>query len=308
MKSFIPQRLQEGDLIGVVSPASPPHDNARIARGISYLLSRGFRVRIGNGVGIKSGYFAGSDRVRRQDVEAMFADEQVRAILCSRGGYGSARLLETLDWDVIRNNHKIFAGFSDITALSMGLFAECGLMTFAGPMVAAEFADVISPVAENAFWEMLMQPQPQRELQAGNAVRTIRAGRAEGQLLGGNLSVLCSLIGSPYLPRFAGSILFIEDVGEQVYRIDRMLLQLKYSGILKQVAGVVLGSFTAVPPAPQDRDLDEVFEEYLLPLNVPIIAGFPFGHIKDKITLPIGAWVMMDGGKGALVVSHPVVR
>ena len=237
----------------------------------------------------------------------MFADDRVKAMFCTRGGYGSARLLEYLDWDAMRNKPKIVVGFSDITALSMGVLARTGLVTFAGPMVAAEMADEISINVETALWDLVMKPRTQRELTIGNEVRTIRAGRAEGPLMGGNLSVLCSLAGSPYLPEFSGSILFLEDIGERVYRIDRMLLQLKYAGILKSVAGVVLGSFTAIPDLKCDRPLDEVFEEYLLPLNVPILADIPFGHIREKITLPMGANLAIDAGKRKLTVLHPVV-
>lgn len=307
MKTIIPPRLRSGDLIGVVSPASPPHDTSRLARGISYLLQRGFRVRLGTGVGLRNGYFAGPDRVRRMDLEEMFEDEQVRAIFCTRGGYGSARLLEGLDWSLIRQHPKIFVGFSDITALSMGMYAKSGLVTFAGPMVAAEIADEMSAAVEAALWESLMKPKPENRLQIGDGTQTIRAGRAEGVLIGGNLSVFCSLIGTPYMPDFSDAILFFEDVGEDVYRIDRLFLQLKYAGILQKAAGIVLGSFTAVPEARQNRPLDEVFEEYLLPLNIPILAGFPFGHIREKVTLPFGAMVRVNAGKGKLIVLQPVV-
>jgi muramoyltetrapeptide carboxypeptidase len=242
------------------------------------------------------------------DLEMMFKDEQVRAILCTRGGYGAARLLDEIDWELPRKNPKIFVGFSDITALSMALFANSGLMTFAGPMVAADFADEVSRTAEAAFWGMLMDTQQQRELDLGKAVRTMRAGKAEGPLLGGNLSVFCSLIGTPYVPNCKGAILFFEDTGEAVYRIDRMLLQLRQSGVLAGAAGMLLGSFTAIPDAPNNRLLQDVFEEYVLPLNIPTLTGIPFGHIRDKITLPMGAWVAVDAGRGSVVVTHPVVR
>ncbi|MCZ7557668.1 MAG: LD-carboxypeptidase [Bacteroidia bacterium] len=308
MQSFIPRQLRQGDLIGIVSPASPPHDVARIARGIRYVLSRGFRVCLGSGVGLKTGYLAGPDCTRRMDLESMFADEQVRAILCTRGGYGAARLLDGLDWDIPRRYPKIFAGFSDITALNMALFAKSGLMSFAGPMVAADFADEVSPIAEAAFWSMMMEVQSQRKLELGGAVRTMRAGKAEGPLLGGNLSVFCSLIGTPYLPSCKGAILFFEDTGEAVYRIDRMMLQLRHSGVLAAAAGILLGSFTAIPETVNNRLLEDVLEEYILPLNIPTLTGIPFGHIRDKITLPMGAWVAMDASNGAVVVTHPVVR
>jgi muramoyltetrapeptide carboxypeptidase len=181
-------------------------------------------------------------------------------------------------------------------------------MTFAGPMVAADFADEVSRTAENAFWSMLMDAQQQRNLDLGNAVRTMRAGKAEGPLLGGNLSVFCSLLGTPFVPNCNGAILFFEDTGEAVYRIDRMLLQLRQSGVLAGAAGILLGSFTAIPDAPNNRLLEDVLEEYVLPLNVPTLTGIPFGHIRDKITLPMGAWVAMDASHATVAVTHPVVR
>jgi len=271
-------------------------------------MDRGFKVRIGSGVGLRSGYFAGSDKIRQMDLEEMFADEEVKALFCTRGGYGSARLLETMQWDIVRQNPKILIGFSDITALSMGILSNTGLVTFAGPMVAAELAQPVSTTVERALWETLMTPRSRCELPIGKAVKTIRAGRAEGTLIGGNLSVLCSLIGSRYLPDFSGAILFIEDVGESVYRIDRMLLQLKYAGLLNSLAGVVLGTFTAIPKQAADRELDDVLEEYLLPLNVPLLSGIPFGHIQEKITLPLGATVLLDASKGKLTVLHAMVK
>jgi muramoyltetrapeptide carboxypeptidase len=237
----------------------------------------------------------------------MFADDRIGAIFCTRGGYGSARLLELLDYRFIQSHPKILVGFSDITALSLALFAKARLITFAGPMIAAEFASGIRPLASEALWDMLGQRRKTRRLPHCEGSRILQGGVTEGTLLGGNLSVLCSLIGTPWLPDMRGAVLFIEDVGEPVYRVDRMLLQLRQSGILRRISGVILGSFTAVPAEKQNRELDEVLREYLLPLGIPVLADFPFGHIPEKITLPLGSQVRLDANRRAVTVLQPVV-
>lgn len=303
----IPPRLRSGDLIGLISPSSPVKDEARIMRGLSYFMDKGYYVRVGWSVGAKDGYLAGPDYWRARDIHDMFEDTRVGAIIATRGGYGSARLLDQLDFDMIAKNPKIVIGFSDITALSLALLARTGLITFAGPMLAAEFAEDLDAATEKMFWEILTHRRPARILASGNET-IMRPGRAEGRLIGGNLAVLCSLIGSNYLPDFKGSILFLEDVGENVYKIDRMLLQLKYAGILGSVAGIVLGRFTAIPEDAPNRDLDEVLREYLLPLNVPILADYPFGHIPNKLILPIGAQVRIDSDGVPLTLLQSVIE
>ena len=305
--SVIPPRLRSGDLIGLVSPASPPRDDALIMRGISSLIAEGYPARLGWSVGARDGYLAGSDTQRAADIMEMFEDERVRAIFCTRGGYGSARLLDLLDYSLIRANPKILVGFSDITALSMATYAKAGLITFAGPMVAAEFAAGIRPVASAALWEMLRNRRKTRVLPHCAQTSMLHDGRAEGVLLGGNLAVLCSLIGTPWLPDFRGAILFLEEVGESIYRIDRMLLQLKYAGILRKLSGVLLGSFTSIPDESPNRDLFDVFREYFLPLGVPVLTGIPFGHIPEKITLPIGSLIRLDAERRKITVLEPVI-
>lgn len=308
MSSVVPQRLRKGDLIAVVSPASPPQQSSRLARGVDALLEQGFRVRLGLSVGLEQGYLAGDDALRARDINDALMDPSVRAIFCTRGGYGSARLLPLLKWDALRENAKILLGFSDITALSLAAYAKAGMRTFAGPMVAAEFGSGILPATADALWDMLMRPVSKRELAVGPDARTLRAGKADGPLLGGNLAVLTSLIGSPWLPSFKDSILFLEDVGEPVYRIDRMLLQLRYAGVFDGIAGVVLGRFTGIPDASKDRPLLDVIEEYLLPLQVPVMHSISFGHIPDKITLPIGTPVALDAGGCRLTMVAAAVR
>lgn len=307
METVIPPRLRDGDMIGLVSPSSPPTDDALIMRGITALLEKGHYPRLGWSVGARDGYLSGPDQLRASDLMDMFEDDRVRAIFCTRGGYGSARLLDGLDFGYIRNKPRIFVGFSDITALSLALYAKSGLITFAGPMVAAEFASGIRPLTAGALWEILSIRRETQLLPACHDVDIMRPGVAEGRLLGGNLTVLSSMIGTPWLPDFRGAILFLEDVGEAVYRIDRMLFQLKHAGMLRQLSGVMLGSFTAVQDDGGERNLNHVLQEYLLPLEIPVMTGIPFGHIPEKITLPIGATVRMDTNLKSVTVLHAVV-
>lgn len=306
-QTLIPPRLQEGGIIGVVSPSSPPREEADILRGIAALSADGHYLRIGRSVGAQDGYLAGNDAIRAADLMDMFADERVRAIFATRGGYGAARLLGHLDYTVIRRHPKILVGFSDITALSLGLFAKTRLVTFAGPMVAAEFASGILPLTADALWRMLRRRIPRQKLPQCEATEIMMGGSAEGTLLGGNLAVLCSLIGTPWLPDLRGAVLFLEDVGESVYRIDRMLLQLREAGILRGLAGVLLGGFTAIPEVLRDRELPEVLREYFLPLNIPVLTGIPFGHFPEKITLPLGSRVRIDTQRHSVTVLEAVV-
>lgn len=306
-QTLIPPRLQHGDIIGVVSPSSPPRDETHILHGIAALSAEGHYLRIGRSVGARDGYLAGSDALRAGDLLDMFTDERVRAIFATRGGYGAARLLGQLDYAVIRRHPKILVGFSDITALSLGLFAKTRLVTFAGPMVAAEFASGMLPVTADALWRILRRRLGRQKLPHCEQTHIMSPGSAEGTLLGGNLAVLCSLVGTPWLPDFRGAVLFLEDVGESVYRIDRMLLQLREAGILRGLAGVLLGGFTAIPEDQPDRELPEVLNEYLLPLEIPVLTGIPFGHFPEKITLPLGSRVRIDTQKRSVTVLQAVV-
>lgn len=306
----IPRRLHPGATIGVVAPASPPSDPGKLERGIAYLQSLGYRVMRGASLNARAGYLSGEDELRARDIQDMFEHPGVDAILCSRGGYGSARILDLLDYRSIARHPKIFAGFSDITALHMALMRKAHLVSFAGPMVAAEMEYGMDEDTASAFWPILTRLRSTFRLAPGllAASTTVRGGHAEGMLVGGNMAVLLSLMGTPYEPRWNGSILLLEDVGENVYKIDRMFAQLRLAGVLDRINGVVLGGFTAVPEDTPNRDLREVFEEYLLPPGIPILADVPFGHLVPKLTLPIGARIRLDAGRRSITVLQPVIR
>lgn len=308
MSLFLPPRLQPGERIGIIAPASPPTDPVRIESGIDWLISRGFKVERGVSVDARDGYLSGTDEIRARDLRTMFADPGIAAIFCLRGGYGSGRLLEHLDFAALRSSPKILLGFSDITSLSMALVQHAQLVSFGGPMVAVEMANGMTMETEESLWSVLMHVDsrpcyhcdPSATLQSGASV--------EGRLLGGNLAVLVSLLGTPDFPDLHGAVLLIEDVGESVYRIDRMLLQLRLSGHLSGIRAVLLGSFTNIPDDQPNRSLDAVFRDHLLPLRVPVLGGFPFGHIAEKATVPWGAKVRVDTSAHLVDVLQAVVR
>ncbi|MBI5645494.1 MAG: LD-carboxypeptidase [Ignavibacteriae bacterium] len=282
----------------------------KIEKGIEYLLLLGFRVARGASIDSSEGYLAGTDEQRAADINAMFADPAVDAIICLRGGYGSGRILRLLDYATIRRNPKIFVGYSDITALHAALWTKCRLLTFAGPMVAADFWKGMDEVTEHAFWPLLTKPFSRYRLYhpaLTPGACCLVPGICEGTLLGGNLAVLMTVIGTPYEPKWEHSILVLEDVGENVYKIDRMLSHLSNAGILKRIGALIFGRFTNIPEDGTSRELEEVLREFSSPLGIPTVCGLPVGHDNPKITLPMGARVRLNAHKCLLHAVHPVV-
>jgi muramoyltetrapeptide carboxypeptidase len=278
----------------------------------------GFRVKFGRHVHRRRGFLAGSDRERASDLMKMFTDRRVNGILCVRGGYGTARLLRLLDYRSIRANPKILVGYSDITSLHCALLTKAGLVSFHGPMLNSDFAHKTMPAfTRESFLRVLTRtaaPAGICQDYRGNTVRVLREGMARGQLVGGNLSLLCTTLGTPWQPPFRGRILFLEDVGEQPYRFDRMLTQLLNCGLLQHVAGIAIGinRDCADPKAAHAKEyrqtLEDVLMERLLPLKVPIVTGLPFGHVPHNATLPIGVRALLDGNHGDLLLTEPAVR
>jgi len=246
-----PPRLRPNALIGLVAPASGPADADQLQRGREMLERLGFRVRLGLHLLDSHGYLAGRDEVRAEDLNEMFADEAVEAIFCIRGGYGASRLLPRLDFAALQAHPKILLGYSDITVLELAILRKVGLVTFYGPMVTTEMAGTFRPEDQERMWAALTQltpPQPLGAVADGESPNVIRSGNASGPLVGGCLSVLVSLLGTPYEPELDGAILFLEDLDEEPYRLDRYLTQLRLSGKLNRVAGVALGQFVNCEP------------------------------------------------------------
>jgi len=307
-----PERLKPGDVIGIISPASSPDDLSKINKGISYLERLGYRVEVGKNVGKQEGYLAGSDSQRLSDLHEMFKNKKVKAIFALRGGYGSSRLLDKIDYKLIRNNPKIFVGYSDINALQMAFYTKCGLVTFAGPMVAVDFQEEISSFTEELFWRIITSNKKIGKLQNPNNEKffVLTKGRAEGRILGGNLSLFTSLMGTEFFPQVKGSILLFEDINEAPYRIDRMLNQIRLAKIFNLIRGVILGDFINCyenDPDKKSFTLNEVIFEYFKKLKIPVMYNIRHGHIKDNITIPFGLKCIMNTTKSTLEIPENAV-
>jgi muramoyltetrapeptide carboxypeptidase len=315
---ILPDRLSYGDTIGLVAPASPPPDPATIDRSIERLEALGFKPRLAPNARRRHGFLAGSDRQRAGDLMRMFADREVKAILCVRGGYGASRLLPLLDYDSIRANPKIVVGCSDITSLHCALLVRANLVSFHGPMLNSDFARRDMPdFTWQGFRRTLMHPTPAGAIGNGYRTKTVevlRPGVASGPLVGGNLTLLCAMLATPFAPQFKGRILFLEDVDEAPYRFDRMLTQLLNAGLLQQVAGIAIGinSGCEDPRAKGTKEyrqtLRDVLWERLRPLKVPVLMGLPFGHTPCNATLPLGITATLDAVQGDLIIDKPAVK
>ncbi len=302
MKQIRPPALRKGDVIGICAPASPPVHREDIAKGIIYLEGLGYRVEPGRNLLKKDGYLAGTDRERASDLNRFFSDRRVRAIVALRGGYGSMRILPMIDYAAVRADPKIFVGYSDLTAVQMALWTQCGLVTFAGPMVAAGMARGLRGAAEEMFWRMITSRRPFGPLRT--PATAIRKGAASGTLLGGNLSMLSHLAGTPYFPGARNGILFFEDVGERPYRVDRMLQHLRLAGAFRGARGVLLGQFADCVPeeGKPTLGLRRIFDDILGDLDVPVVGGIRHGHIGGSLTLPVGLRVSVEAGKKCRIV------
>jgi muramoyltetrapeptide carboxypeptidase len=282
--------LREGSRVALVAPAGVISRDDDIERACDNVRSFGWMPLLGEHVRKQSGYLAGDDADRVNDVNAAFASDEVDAVWCLRGGYGTLRLLATLDYPALRRRPRPVIGFSDITALHSAIHRRCGIVTFHGPTARSKLTDFSRRSMALALIE---QEDSCGEAPAG---RVLRSGRATGRLVGGNLALVSALIGTPFAPNFEGAILVLEDIGEAIYRIDRMLRQLILSGALQQCAALVAGDFQ--PPrdevATDNRTLDEVLAEAATLANIPCLAGAPFGHIADQWTIPLGAIAELD--------------
>lgn len=311
-----PRRLRPGSIVGIVDPASATWDPVDVDIVVESLAALGLKARLGKHLLDRHGYLAGRDEDRAADVMAMFTDPDVAAVHALRGGWGCARLLPHLDFDVIAHNPKILLGYSDITALLLPVHARGGLVTFHGMNGASEW----NRFNVDWFRRVLMQGEAvtmTNPLSAGdelvpteNRIRTITPGVARGRLLGGNLTVLTTIIGSGLLPDFRDAILFVEDVQEAPYRIDRMFMQLKLAGILGQVKGVIWGRCTKCAPGDGSYGsltIGDILTHYLKPLNVPAWEGAQIGHIDRQFIMPLGVQAEIDAEKGSIRLLETAV-
>jgi muramoyltetrapeptide carboxypeptidase len=309
--------LVPGARIALVAPAGPLLERDDLRRAEELVRALGCEPHLGRSAGAHHGYLAGSDAERIGDLNDALRSPDVDAIWCIRGGYGITRILDEVDFAAFGRHPKAVIGFSDITALLVALYRRTGVPTFHGPIARhgltafsrAHFERVLmqpdapGPLAKLPLAEAMLVPREHRTV-------TLAPGLAEGPLVGGNLSLLQCLVGTPFMPDLRGTILFLEDVGEEVYRIDRMLSHLKLAGALDGVAGVAVGQFTEMGRRGADGAMgfDRVLSHYLEPLGVPVAMGFPIGHVDDQWTLPIGSRARLDADARLLELLEPAVR
>lgn len=311
-----PPRLKPGDCVGLIEPASSSFESVKIQIAVEVVEALGLKARPSPHISDRYGYLAGKDKDRAADVNAFFADPAVNAIVAVRGGWGCARLLPYLDFGAIARNPKILVGYSDLTALLLPVYARTGLVTFHAPMGGSSWnpfnVDYLKRVlfdAEAVTFENVKETKDNL-VQTENRIQTITPGVARGRMLGGNLSVLAGIVGTGYLPDWSGAILFIEEVEEDIYRVDRMLTQLALAGILTKLHGVVVGNCTKCKPGEGfgSLTLEEVLNDHLKPLNVPAFSGAMIGHIDRQFTIPEGVEVEIDAVKGTIRMLEPAVR
>ena len=313
-----PPRLRSGDWVAIISPSGHVSDE-QLERAVRNLESLGVRVKLARSVRSRSGNYGGTLKERLADLHGAFLDRDVRAIWPARGGSGAAMLLPHLDYRLIRAHPKILIGFSDITALLVSLYQHAGLVSFHGVVAGSQFAPWSQRHVEDVLFEgragVTITPPPEQVVRAArndeDRIRTLRGGVAEGPLVGGNLAVLSSLIGTAFAAPLAGHLLFLEEIGEAPYRLDRMLFQLQHSGGFERIAGLALGVFrrsvdTDGEPGSK-HTLAQVLEERFGAIDVPAVYGLPFDHIAPQGVLPLGIRARLDADAQTLTLLEPAV-
>ena len=315
-RRLLPAPLNRGDTIALVSPSSATAERIDLQLAGEAMQALGFKVRTGAHYASRYGHLAGTDVQRAGDLNAMFADDEVKAIVCVRGGSGAARLLPLLDYDAIRANPKVLLGYSDITALHSAILSQAGLVTFHGPIGSGSWNQFNVDQFKRLFFQRELM-QYRNTVDAGEELvprkhrtLTITGGKARGELVGGNLTVLTALAGSKYVPDFDGRILFLEDVEEAPYRIDRMLTTLKLMGALDRIAGFIFGECTDCGPGEGfgSLTLDQIFDDHIRPLGIPAYRGAMIGHIREQFIVPHGGMVEMDADAGSFRMLEPVFQ
>ncbi len=310
-----PPRLQAGDTVGLITPATYVADPDQLALAARTLKYFNLRVKMGRNVGKRTGYFSNPVGARLDDFHGMFRDKDVRAVFCVRGGYGAAQLLDRIDYDLVRRNPKIFLGYSDITALHLAINKLARLVTFHGPVALSRFSDYTQTSFRKALFEAkpigeVTNPPEKESPRPAHTLRTIRAGAASGTLIGGNLTLVSTTMGTPYEIETRGRILFLEDVDEEPYRIDRMLTQLRLAGKFTGVAAIIFGECKDCraqdykPSVSNPYSLGEVLDNIFGELKVPVLSGLTVGHTDDQLTLPLGVAATLDADKGTLTIKE----
>jgi muramoyltetrapeptide carboxypeptidase len=310
-KTIKPKRLKQGDTVAIIAPSSGV-SKEDLDFAMQNMADLGLKTKLGKSVSKVNGFLAGTDKERLDDLHWAFADKTIDAIWCVRGGYGATRFLPNIDFKIIKNNPKIFIGYSDITALHTAIYQNCGLVTFHGPVAASTFSDYAKKHVVNTLmnpttpYKIELSPDNIAKESVAFKTEAITKGKVKGKLIGGNLSLLTAMAGTPFgLRDTKGKLLFIEDVGEKPYRLDRMFVQLKQSINLRELSGIALGIFTDCD-APDDKSqtVIDVVKDQLGSLGIPVIYGLSFGHIRDQFTLPIGVEAELDTEKATITFSE----
>jgi muramoyltetrapeptide carboxypeptidase len=308
-----PKALRPGDTIGVIAPSSYASDPVKLALGPKTIEHFGLKLKWSRHAKGRYGYLSGTIEERLADLHDMFADPEVKGIFCLRGGYGSPQLLDRIDYGLVRRNPKVFAGYSDITALHLAFHRHAGLVTFHSPAVLSRFTDWSQDHFRRSIFtteapRVIQNPPEKNPLRPAHPVRAIRPGKARGPLIGGNLTLISCLMGTPHEIDTRGKILFVEDVGEEPYRIDRMLTQLRLAGKLDHAAGIIVGECVDCNPRQLQPgfestfSLNEVFDQIFGGLKVPVLSGLLIGHTDDQATLPLGIDAEVDTEAGSVSV------
>lgn len=311
-----PAALSPGDTVMLVTPGHQI-STEELAFALERMAALELKVITPPTILDRYGYFAGHDEDRAREINAAFSNPDINAVIAARGGSGCSLVLDKLDYDLIKKNPKIFLGMSDVSALLLAIHEKTGLITFHGPMAAGKWpeftVDCVRAVLFNGETATLRNPPPASKedlIDTKNRIKVINAGVATGPIIGGNFTVISTLMGSSYLPQdWQGKILFLEDVGEEIYRIDRMFAQLKNAGILTQLAGFVFGTCQGCQPLPHGGfQLNQVIERYIKPLGIPAFSGALIGHQAQQFTLPVGLSVKIDAGRGEIALLESAVN
>lgn len=299
-----PKKIEKGATIGIVALSSPSKPKL-IAQGKKNLEELGYKVVLGKSCNSTyASYLSGNDELRASDLNKMFKDDSIDAIMCLKGGYGTPRIVDKIDYEMIKNNKKAFIGFSDVTLLLNTIYDKCDLVTFHGPMMGIDFIDNYNQLSIDSFNDIVIKQSKNYIINSNNEynLKSIGTGIAKGVLVGGNLSLMDVMIGTPYQIDFKDKILLLEDVGEAIYRIDRMLQKFRLSGILSELKGVIIGGITYKEVVKRDYGYFELFKEYLEPLNIPVLYGLPIGHVTPRLTVAIGGEVEINIEKLILTI------
>lgn len=306
-----PRALKFGDTIGLIAPSSPT-TKENVEKAISELIETGFKVKMGKSPYEVYGYLSGTDEIRANDINEMFADKEVNGIICLRGGYGTPRILDLIDYKIIEDNPKVFVGYSDITALHIAFTQKSNLVTYHGPMVTSDIIGNFSKFSKDSLFKAIMNTEPMGKISnpEGEEIKMLNGGVTEGIIIGGNLSLIVATIGTPYEVDLKGKILFIEEIGEDPYKVDRMMNQLRLSGKLKEAEGIILGDFNNCENGKHNESLtlEQIFNDHIKPTGKPTIYNLKAGHCEPMVTLPFGVRTRLDADKKELVILEGSVK